>query len=204
MNSKELRASARKALKDRYWQAFIVCLIVDFFIALVSAFSAILLALAIIIVVAAIVLRPSLKVGLSKYMLDLFDNPEGTEMKPGVKTVFGFMNHSWKCLWLRILMVVKTFLWSLLFLVPGIIASLRYSQALFVLAENPELSAKEAIETSKRIMRNNKWNYCKLHLSFIGWYILCCLTCFVGFAFLAPYVRAAKSAFYLEKKKNDN
>lgn len=70
-----------------------------------------------------------------------------------------------------------TFLWSLLLLIPGIIAAIRYSQAFYVLKEHPEYSVPDCVNESKRIMADKKWKYFKLNLSFIGWFMLVCLVC---------------------------
>ena len=59
-----------------------------------------------------------------------------------------------------------------LFVVPGIIASIRYSLAFFVLADNPDIPAIVAINESKRMMQGNKWKYFCLQMSFFGWALL--------------------------------
>ena len=74
-----------------------------------------------------------------------------------------------KSLWLYVMMYVKIFLWTILLVVPGLIAAIRYSMAPYLLAEHPEMTAKEALEESKRIMKNRKGQYFLLLLSFIGW-----------------------------------
>ncbi|MCR5481284.1 MAG: DUF975 family protein [Clostridia bacterium] len=68
-----------------------------------------------------------------------------------------------------------TLLWTLLFVIPGFIAMLRYSQAFLVAAEHPEYTVPECVEASKRMMKGNKWSYFCLMLSFIGWYVLAML-----------------------------
>ena len=68
----------------------------------------------------------------------------------------------------------------------------------YLLAEHPELTASEAIEQSKRMMAGNKGRLFCLQLSFIGWFLLAALTWGVGFFFLAPYTKAAETAFYLD------
>lgn len=87
-------------------------------------------------------------------------------------------------------------LWSLLFVIPGIIKSLSYSMTPFIMADHPELSASEAIERSKELMDGHKTDLFILDLTFIGWYILCGLTANLGFILLNPYENAAHAAFY--------
>lgn len=87
-------------------------------------------------------------------------------------------------------------LWSLLFIIPGVIAALRYSMSFFILADDPEIGIMEAINESKRMMRGNKWKFFCLNLSFIGWALLCCLTMGIGFLWLGPYIAVSMAAFY--------
>jgi uncharacterized membrane protein len=68
------------------------------------------------------------------------------------------------------------FLWSLLFIIPGIIAAYRYSIVPFILIDNPDMSAGDAIDYSKLLMHGNKWRLFCLEFSFNGWDILCMLT----------------------------
>ena len=74
-----------------------------------------------------------------------------------------------KAFLLQLLIWVKTFLWSLLFVIPGIIAYYRYSQAFYILADNPDYSVTRCVEESKRLMQGNKLRLFCLELSFIGW-----------------------------------
>ncbi len=98
---------------------------------------------------------------------------------------------------LTLLRTIFTFLWTLLFIVPGIIAGLSYSMAPYIMAENPQMSASEAIRLSKQVMNGHKMELFVLGLSFIGWSLLSALTCGIGFLFLAPYMEATYCAFYL-------
>ena len=91
-----------------------------------------------------------------------------------------------------------TFLWSLLFIIPGIIATYSYAMTGYILAEHPELTASEAIERSKEMMSGNRFRLFCLQLSFIGWAILCAFTFGIGYLWLGPYREAATAAFYRE------
>lgn len=118
--------------------------------------------------------------------------------KPNLEILFSRFPIFGRALWLRFRMAAQVFLWSLLLIVPGIVAAYRYAMAPYLLAEHPELTAGEAIEHSKALMQGNKWRLFCLNISFIGWYLLAGLTGGVGFVFLNPYVTAASAAFYLE------
>lgn len=77
-----------------------------------------------------------------------------------------------KAFTLYLLFSVKVFLWSLLFVVPGIIATFRYSMCFYLRVDHPEWSASQCINESKRLMKGNKGKLFCLELSFIGWYFL--------------------------------
>ena len=88
------------------------------------------------------------------------------------------------------------FLWSLLFVIPGIIKSYSYWMVPYITADNPNLSASRAFEISKKTMSGNKWRTFVLQLSFIGWDLLACLTFGVGYYFLAPYKETTYAELY--------
>lgn len=95
------------------------------------------------------------------------------------------------------------FLWSLLFVIPGIIATYRYAMTPFIMAEHPELTASEAIAASKKMMKDNKWALFCLDFSFFGWGILCALSLNIGHIWLNPYRNAAYAAFYRRVSVSD-
>ncbi len=94
------------------------------------------------------------------------------------------------------LVVLYTFLWSLLFIVPGIIKAISYSQAMYIIAENPEIGAREAIRRSEKMMNGHKMEYFVLSLSFIGWAILAPFTLGILYIWLIPYMTASCANFY--------
>lgn len=101
-----------------------------------------------------------------------------------------------KSIGLSVLVGLYTFLWSLLLIIPGIIAAYSYSMAPFILIDNPDIGVSEAIRRSKEIMRGHKFDYFVLQLSFIGWAILACLTFGIGFLWLIPYILLTSIEFY--------
>lgn len=96
----------------------------------------------------------------------------------------------------RFLRGLYTALWSLLFIIPGIIKGYAYAMTPFILAEHPELSASRAIELSEQMMDGHKAELFVLELTFIGWDILAGLTLNLGNIALNPYKNAAHAAFY--------
>lgn len=89
------------------------------------------------------------------------------------------------------------FLWSLLFVIPGIIKSYEYRMIPYILSENPEISRQRAFEISKQMMKGNKWNTFVLDLSFLGWEILSGITMgILGIFYVDPYVQSTNAELY--------
>ena len=105
--------------------------------------------------------------GISVYFLDLV-----RERKSDIGQVFSGFGYYFKTLLLFVVMSIFILLWTLLFIIPGIIASFRYSQAFYILADDPSKDIMQCLKESKALMKGNKANYLFLQLSFIGWYLL--------------------------------
>ncbi len=91
---------------------------------------------------------------------------------------------------------ICAFLWSLLFLIPGIIKGLAYSQTMFLLAENPKMDAATAQKKSMELMEGHKMELFVLNLSFIPWYLLVAITFGLASIYVVPYVRTTLALFY--------
>ncbi len=141
------------------------------------------------------VIGSAVSVGYSKFNVSLIDGK-----KPRLSQLFESFNKWTTAVISRILMNIYIFLWSLLFVIPGIIATFSYAMTPFVLAENPGMSATEAITESKILMQGNKWRLFCLEFSFIGWYILGALTLGIAYIWVIPYHQAAIAAFYRDIK----
>lgn len=102
-----------------------------------------------------------------------------------------------------LLQVIFIRLWSLLFVIPGIVAAYRYAMMPYLMVEFPELGALDAMRESKRLMYGNKWRLFCLDFSFLGWCVLSVFTAGIGMLFLAPYMEAARAAFYQEICRED-
>ena len=140
------------------------------------------------------VLSSVISTGYAKFNLELLNRQE----KPAIERLFSYFSH-WKTLTIaNLLRSVYIFLWSLLFIIPGIFATYSYAMTSYILAENPEISASEAIARSKEMMEGSRWRLFCLEISFFGWAMLCAFTCGIGFLWLTPYEQAAKAAFYRE------
>ncbi|MBP1581835.1 MAG: DUF975 family protein [Oscillospiraceae bacterium] len=88
------------------------------------------------------------------------------------------------------------FLWSLLFVIPGIVKSYEYRMVPYILAENPNISSERALELSREMMNGRKWDLFVFDLSFFGWNMLASIIV-IGHIFLNPYIHAAETEVYL-------
>ena len=147
---------------------------------------------ALVMAVVYFILGSVVSVGYARFNLNLVDR----QKEPEIGTLFSYFKY-WKTTAVaNLLQGLYVFLWSLLFIIPGIIAGYSYAMTGYILAENPELTASEAIEQSKQMMSGNRWRLFCLQFSFIGWDLLCSLTLGIGYLWLTPYKRAAEAAFY--------
>jgi uncharacterized membrane protein len=97
---------------------------------------------------------------------------------------------------MRIRTILQVFAWSLLFVIPGIVASYRYAMVPYLMADHPEMSVAQAFDRSKAMMKGHKGELFLLHLSFIGWLLLSAITLGLAGLVISPYMQFAEGAFY--------
>lgn len=132
--------------------------------------------------------------GYAKFNLNLVDKNESS-----FADLFSEFHRFGAGFLMQLLRGIYTALWSLLFIIPGIYASYGYAMAPYILQENPDMTANEAITESKKLMEGNRWRLFCLEFSFFGWSFLAIMfTCGLGYIVLAPYMEASFAAFYRE------
>ncbi len=95
-----------------------------------------------------------------------------------------------------------TYLWSLLFVIPGIIKGYEYRMIPYILAENPGIDYREAFAASKQMMDGNKWKAFVLDLSFFGWNFLSIFTCgILAIFYVMPYIYMTNAELYVALKE---
>jgi len=99
-------------------------------------------------------------------------------------------------------MLIFILLWTLLLIVPGIIAAISYSMTFYIIADDNSIAAKEAIDKSKKMMDGYKWKFFCIGLRFFGLALLCVLTLGIGFLWLFPYIQVTVAKFYDDIKAN--
>lgn len=181
-NSKYFRELGWKQLQDRWSEPVIYSLVYLIITGVVSGSFSVL----------ALLLLP---MGYSYSVAFLNDIRNGKEPFK-VETLFDGYKDFMRIFGTTLLMNVYIFLWTLLFIFPGIIKSISYSQTYYVLKDNPELKFNEAIERSMEMMEGHKMQYFLLMLSFIGWIILIILTCGILSLWVTPYMNATFANYY--------
>lgn len=225
LKSKELRAKAWNSLKGKYWKAFLVVLVLGALVSIgtglgtsaqsmmnivnvvdPSEMDSVMELGAMVITGAALVssiagllisifVGNAATVGQSHYFI------KNTDSDPSFADAFsGFKVKYRRNIGTLLLMGIKEALWGLLFIIPGIIKAYEYAIIPYILADDAEISSKDAFKKAKEMMKGNKWRLFKLNFSFIGWELLCVLTFGVGMFFLLPYINAANAEFYVELK----
>lgn len=198
MYAKDFRRKAWSLLSGKWGTFLVICLVAALIsgacggISTVSRSNEIIGAVFSVIgfVVSALVGGP-LELGVSACFLKLVreQHVEIGNMFDGFKNfVKGFV--------LQLINTIFIALWSLLFVIPGIIKAYSYSMSFYILVDNPEMESNAARKKSMEIMRGYKWRLFCLDFSFIGWYILCILTLGILTLWVMPYHSAARAVFY--------
>ncbi len=189
------------------------------------AMKIILIALLLLLVwmIVLIVISGAATLGYAVFNLKIIDGEDVS-----THDLFSRFNRLGDGFWMNFGVGLYITLWSLLFVIPGIIKSYSYSMTPFIMAENPDMKVDAAITESRRIMDGNKWRLFCLNFSFIGWQFLCLIPdiigllislylvmttgnyvfllllipcgipSFIGGLFLRPYMSASMTAFYRE------
>ncbi len=184
MERAELKRLAKQQIKGNIGILFVITLLVGLIGGLVGMIP-------VGGLIASIVVTPAFALAQINIYLRLTKG-----QKPAVGDLFSEFSNFWAAFKVTFLMGLFTFLWTLLFYIPGIIKTLSYSQSMYILAENPEMGALEAISRSKEMMKGHKWELFVLNLSFFGWGLLGVLTLGIAFIWIVPYMNATLANFH--------
>lgn len=143
--------------------------------------------------VAAIIITGPITYGLCKLFLKQARDNE----KMNIGGIFdGFKDDFGETFLIGFLQSIFIFLWSLLFVIPGIVKSYAYSMSYFIKADHPEYNWRDCINESKKITQGHKMELFVLDLSFIGWLIVGSICCGVGTLWVSAYRQATIAQFY--------
>lgn len=144
----------------------------------------------------SLILSGPIAYGVATYFIKVVRNGE-----PLLEDMFGGFKYFINTFLVNLVTGILTLLWTLLFIIPGIVAALRYSMAYYIMNDNPGITCMEAINLSKEMMRGHKGKLFMLTLSFIGWALLSILTLGIGLLWVGAYYNTAKINFYEDLKR---
>ena len=188
MNRAELKSAAKEQIKGKIGVLFLVTLI----IALISGVAGAILSLVPFGgLVVSIIITPAFSLSVIRVYLNVVNGGQ-----PEARDAFGGFDDFWAAFKVTFLVGLFTFLWSLLFIIPGIIKSYSYSMSLYILAENKGKPALECINESKAMTEGHKFDLFVLGLSFLGWALLCVITLGIAAIWVTPYMAATYANAY--------
>ena len=212
----DYRSMARRALKNFWWLAVGVTLLATvlgggtssftvsfqnsdvsrYYPEAMRRFTHVLVPVASVLAMGQFVLRGSISIGHDRFCLKLVDGEQAQ-----FEDLFSAFDIFGSAFVLNLLITLKVFAWSLLFVIPGIVKMYAYSMAYYIKLDHPDYGWKACIDESRRLMDGHKWEKFVLDLSFIGWNILVSLTLGILDIWVAPYRAQANIAFFQEIKK---
>lgn len=193
ITARELRRRAREALGYRiFGRTWLYALLACLLTSLISS------AASTIIPLLGLLLAGPIYIGLASYFRNLSERREdasylGAMFEPMQNDLGGSIVTG-------LLVTVFTALWTLLFIIPGIIKYFSYGMTYYIKQEYPELTPRQAIDESRRMMDGNRFRLFCLELSFVGWMFVGALTLGIGFLWVQPYMEAARYEFYKDLK----
>lgn len=146
----------------------------------------------------ALLLGGVISVGLCRFLLNMATGREEARFD----NLFSGFNIYLKILGLNILITLAVVAGTLLFIIPGIIVSLMFSQAFYILSEDPSKSITQCISESVNLMTGHKCELFYLELTFIGWWLLAVITLGIAALWVSPYQKLTEANFYLYLKNN--
>ncbi len=186
--NKILMANARDSLRG-FWGLAIGALIIYFLVFCVLGLFPVIGTIATYIIVGP------MTVGGVRFTLSV-----SRREKPEIGQLFSGFDRFGTHLAAYLLQTLFVCLWTLLLIIPGIIAALSYSMTYFIIAEDSSISASEAITKSKKMMKGNKWKLSYLGFRFTGWFLLVMLSFGIGFLWVGPYMYVSYAKFYDDLK----
>ncbi|MDD2476333.1 MAG: DUF975 family protein [Dysgonamonadaceae bacterium] len=134
--------------------------------------------------------------------LSIFSLSISRDQDAKLEQIFEGFNNFGTALVVYLLVTLFVFLWTLLLIIPGVIASISYSMTFYILVDDKSIQPMKAIDKSKKMMYGYKWKFFCLGLRFLGLSLLCILTLGIGFLWLMPYMQVSTAKFYEDVKTN--
>lgn len=201
METKELKKNAKEALGlsifSPSWLKYAIATVVGefivFFILVAAGISLAILPVGVFLVFLAALCYGVVEYGLEIAALEKYRNQKNIRISCGFD---GFKTSTSKKMGITFKIVIYEFLWSIIFIIPGIVKMFSYALSFFVHFDNPEYSIDECIKESSILMKGNKGRLFSLYLSFIGWAILGILTGGILFPWIISHINMATAIMY--------
>ena len=197
MNRAQLKAQAKEQIKGKIGILFVIGLIVAAISIVASLVFSLIPAIGNLLV--SLVITPAFTLSMIRVYLNLTRG-----VTPKADDAFTGFDDFWSAFKVNFLVGLYTFLWSLLFVIPGIIKGYSYSFALYILAENKGKSARECIKESMAMTDGHKMELFVLGLSFIGWILLGYVTFGISYIWTFPYIEATFANAYNSLKPDNS
>ena len=188
MNRAELKTKAKSQIRGKIGILFVITLIISLISGVAGAILSFIPAGS---VISSVIITPAFVISVIRVYLNLVNG-----VQPSVGDAFSGFDDFWSAFKVTFLVGLFTFLWSLLFIIPGIIKSFSYSMSTYILAENKGKKALDCINESKAITNGHKMDLFVLGLSFIGWGFLCTITFGIAAIWVVPYMNATYANAY--------
>lgn len=185
LNRAELKADAKQKIKGKLLMVFLITLVY-------SVASCIITAIPFVGPAAMLLIYGPITLAWTFIYLAITRENK----KPQVGDLFKGFHYFESSFIAAITVTIFTWLWSLLFIIPGIIKAISYSQTFYILAGNPTMSGNEARKQSMALMAGHKTEYFVLCLSFIGWGLLIPITFGIAGIWVIPYMQTTLANYY--------
>ncbi|MCL2404745.1 MAG: DUF975 family protein [Defluviitaleaceae bacterium] len=193
----EIKANARFAIREQRGQSILTVLLVMIVVALGSMFNIIpggILGSWIVLGTVYFVDLP-LTVNSAGIFTKIYNRERASAEELFSNFPVNYLRKVGGMLWMGLFVA----LWSLLLFIPGVIKAYSYSMAPFILANCPNVTARDALKLSMRMTNGHKMDLFIMHLSFIGWGLLSLLTCgILSIVFTGPYMQATSAGYFVE------
>lgn len=195
MDHRLIRQNARYIISGKLFEIWIPLLLIEL---ITLPFSIVILKIAeagsdlekILTIISSLLLMP-LTIGSYEYFLDIVRGNNKS-----IKSLFAYFDRFGTILLAIIIMSILITFGSIIFIIPGVIFALMYSQVYYVIVDNKNYGALECLKESRTLMDGYKWDYLVFNFKFIGWILLTIFTFGIAGIYVIPYIIIAQAKYY--------
>ena len=195
MDHRLIRQNARYIISGKLFEIWIPLLLIEL---ITLPFSIVILKIAeagsdlekILTIISSLLLMP-LTIGSYEYFLDIVRGNNKS-----IKSLFAYFDRFGTILLAIIIMSILITIGSIIFIIPGVILALMYSQIYYVIVDNKDYGALESLKESRTLMAGYKWDYLVFNFKFIGWILLTIFTFGIAGIYVIPYIIIAQAKYY--------